>query len=181
MANLNKIAKLLCFSLRHNPDQLGLTLQPGGWVNVETLINTLNYNNHSCTMADLDKIVSTDNKQRFSFSEDNTLIRANQGHSISIDLGLEAIEPPTTLYHGTAERFIDAILSIGLIRGQRHHVHMTENQTTALSTGARYGKPVLLVVQSKSMFDDGYVFFKSDNGVWLTDEVPSRYLAQTDE
>ena len=128
------------------------------------------------TMEDLEHIVETDEKQRYSFNDDKTLIRANQGHSIPIDLELEAVEPPETLYHGTIGQFLGSIKKEGLQRRSRQFVHLSKDVETALAVGRRRGKPVVLQIASGRMFEDGYEFFLSENGVWLTKEAPSSYI-----
>ena len=173
-----RISKFLSYVLRHHPESIGLKLDRNGWANVEELIQKSTVENLVFIKEDLHHIVETNDKRRFSFNEDKTLIRANQGHSIAVDLGYQAIEPPSLLFHGTAARNLPSIFAQGLKRGQRHHVHLTDNFETARNVGLRYGRPVILHVDSGSMAKDNFSFFRSDNGVWLTEHVPPRYLRE---
>lgn len=124
----------------------------------------------------LEEIVRTDEKERYSFNEDKTLIRANQGHSIPVDVELEKVEPPEELWHGTGEKYVSSIDEIGLIRKSRLYVHLSKDKETAVKVGSRHGKPVIYTVKAREMYQDGYEFFLSKNGVWLTKEVPVKYL-----
>ncbi len=173
------VSKYLAKYLRHAPHELGLTLQPGGWVPVEELLTADEKNGFPISYDELVECVETNNKQRFAFDETGDLIRANQGHSVEVDLRLEEREPPETLYHGTVERFLPSILEEGLIRGKRHHVHLSKNMETARKVGSRRGKPVILIVDAGRMHRDGHKFLLSANGVWLTDAVPPGYLLRT--
>ena len=130
----------------------------------------------SISREQLEEVVATNDKKRFSFSPDGLLVRANQGHSVEVDLGLVPIEPPELLYHGTVERFLDSIRAKGLVRGNRHHVHLSADRDTAARVGQRRGRPVVLVVEAGRMHRDGHRFFRSENGVWLTETVPPQYL-----
>lgn len=171
---LKDISKYLSYLLRHEPQAIGLALDAQGWASVEQLVSKTTQ--YELTQALIETVVETNDKQRFVFNSDRTKIRANQGHSISIDLALEPIDPPNTLFHGTAERFIDAIKTEGLKKMQRHHVHLSESEWVAKSVGSRYGKPVLLTVDTKQMAADGYRFYKTANSVWLVDVVPPGYI-----
>jgi putative RNA 2'-phosphotransferase len=171
-----KVSKYLSKHLRHQPERLGLTLAAGGWVNVEDLLAACGRNSFPITREELDEVVASNDKQRFSFDETGTRIRANQGHSTRVDLQLEAVTPPAVLYHGTAEGNVETILSGGLSRMARHHVHLSIDVPTARKVGARHGKPVILEVDAAGMHRDGHLFFVSANGVWLADEVPPKYL-----
>lgn len=173
---LTSLSKLLSLTLRHKPSTLGITLDDNGWVDVDVLLAGARANGKQLDLDLLRRIVETNNKQRFTFSEDGRRIRANQGHSIEVALDLPAQEPPDVLLHGTATRFLDAILAEGLDRRNRHHVHLSDNLETALQVGGRHGKPVLLEIDAARMHRDGHRFFRSDNGVWLTDAVPPAYL-----
>jgi putative RNA 2'-phosphotransferase len=155
---------------------MGLTLRPGGWVPVDDLLAAANDHGFSISYDELVECVETNDRRRFSFDETGDLIRANEGHSVEVDLQLEEREPPEVLYHGTVERFLSAILAEGLIKGKRHHVHLSKDVETARRVGARRGKPVVLTVDAGGMHRDGHKFYLSDNGVWLTDAVPSKYL-----
>jgi putative RNA 2'-phosphotransferase len=172
------ISKYLAKHLRHAPHDLGLTLQPGGWVPVDDLLSAARRNGFPITYDDLVECVEINDKQRYSFDVSGELIRANQGHSVEVDLQREEQEPPETLYHGTVERFLPSILKDGLIRGKRHHVHLSKDVETATRVGARRGKPVILMVNAGRMHRDGHRFLLSANGVWLTDAVPPSYLSR---
>ena len=172
-------SKYLAKYLRHAPHELGLTLQPGGWVAVDDLLAASNEHGFLISYDELVEVVEANDKQRYAFDVSGELIRANQGHSVEVDLQLEEAEPPELLYHGTVERFLASILANGLARGKRHHVHLSKDVETARKVGARRGKPVILRVDAGGMRRDGYTFFLSVNGVWLTDVVPSAYLTRT--
>ncbi|MEO1436965.1 MAG: RNA 2'-phosphotransferase [Bacteroidota bacterium] len=171
------ISKFMSLVLRHQPDVIGLELDDQGWANLDELIDKMNQKGKAVDRGLIEHIVATNNKKRFIISDDGTRIRANQGHSINIDLALQAIEPPVILYHGTATRFLDRIFEYGLQKRNRQHVHLSDDLTTAMNVGQRHGKPVILEVQALEMHQKGYPFFRSENGVWLTDHVPENYLA----
>jgi putative RNA 2'-phosphotransferase len=173
---LTEISKFLSFVLRHNPRAIGITLDPEGWVLIDVLLQASAKAKHSITREQLEEVVATNDKKRFSISPDRRSIRANQGHSVEVDLKLNPVEPPELLYHGTVERFLDSIRQKGLIRGARQHVHLSADRETALRVGQRRGRPVVLTVESLRMHRDGHPFFLSENGVWLTEAVPSKYL-----
>ena len=172
MKNYTRAGKFLSLVLRHKPEKIGITLDRHGWAEVRDILTGLNL-----TMEDLVHIVETDEKQRYSFNEDRTRIRANQGHSIPVDLELEPVEPPERLYHGTVERFLGSIRREGLKKGQRQYVHLSGDPETAANVGRRRGKPVVLRVDAGRMRRDGLLFYRSANGVWLTEAVPPEYLA----
>src|SRR3954447_20496069 len=171
-----RVSKYLAKYLRHAPHELGLTLRPGGWIPVDDLLAAAGRHGFRITYDELIECVETNDKKRFSFDETGDLIRANQGHSVEVDLNLDEKEPPEVLYHGTVERFLASIRAEGLKKGKRHHVHLSKDTDTAQRVGARRGKPVILVVDAGRMHRDGYRFFLSANGVWLTDAVPPGYL-----
>jgi putative RNA 2'-phosphotransferase len=171
-----KVSKFLSLVLRHQPDRIGLKLDPAGWVSVEELLEACQSHGFPLTKSELGAVVAGSDKQRFSFSDDRLQIRANQGHSVNVDLGYQPTAPPEDLYHGTVERFLISILDGGLSKGKRHHVHLSADLDTAQKVGARRGIPVILRVMSGRMHRDGYLFFRSENGVWLTDKVPPEYL-----
>ena len=175
---LIRVSKYLSKYLRHSPEELGLTLRPGGWVPVDDLLAATNDHGFPISYDELVECVETNDKQRYAFDVSGELIRANQGHSIQVDLQLEEREPPETLYHGTVERFLPSILKDGLVRGKRHHVHLSKDFETAHKVAARRGKPVILKVDAGGMYRDGHKFLLSANGVWLTDFVPPGYLAR---
>ena len=172
---LNETSKYISMILRHKPEVIGITLDEHGWANVDELIDGIS-RTQSFDMKILEEIVRTDNKQRYSFNDDKTKIRANQGHSIEVDVELEEKEPPEILWHGTGEKFATSIDNIGLIPKSRLYVHLSKDEETATIVGRRHGKPVLYLVKAREMYKDGFKFFLSKNGVWLTKEVPVRYL-----
>ena len=172
---LNETSKYISLILRHKPETIGITLDEHGWANVDELIAGI-AKTQSFDMAMLEEIVATDNKQRYSFNEDHTLIRANQGHSIPVDVELKGICPPEILYHGTGEKYVSSIDEQGLIPKSRLYVHLSKDEETAVNVGKRHGKPVVYKVHSGDMHRDGYVFYQSVNGVWLTKSVPVKYL-----
>jgi putative RNA 2'-phosphotransferase len=175
---LIRVSKYLAKYLRHSPHELGLTLQPGGWVAVDDLLGAAEKNGFPVSYDDLVECVETNDKQRFAFDVTGEMIRANQGHSVEVDLQLEEREPPDVLYHGTVERFVASIEEKGLVRGKRHHVHLSKDVETARKVGARRGKPVILKVDAGRMYLDGHTLLLSANGVWLTEAVPPTYLAR---
>lgn len=167
--------RFLSLILRHKPDVIGITLDEHGWANVEELIHGISLR-QPCDMAMLEQIVATDNKQRYSFNEDKTKIRANQGHSVPVDVELEALTPPEILYHGTGEKYVSSIKTHGLVPKSRLYVHLSADFDTALNVGRRHGTPIVYRVEANKMAQDGYTFYRSVNGVWLTKEVPVKYL-----
>ena len=171
--NLERTSKYISLLLRHKPEAAGLTLDAHGWTNVDELLRAVKLDR-----SDLERIVSEDKKGRYSFSEDGKRIRANQGHSVNVDVELEAKAPPETLYHGTAERFTASIEREGLKPGTRLYVHLSLTPEDARKVGQRHGKPVVYSVNSGRMFREGCKFYLSVNGVWLTKEVPAEYLAR---
>jgi putative RNA 2'-phosphotransferase len=170
------VSKYLSRHLRHAPEDLGLVLEPGGWVFIDDLLLGASEAGFPITSEELDAVVRACEKQRFAVDETGTKIRANQGHSAEVDLQLESADPPPELYHGTPERNREAILRDGLHKMARHHVHLSPDTQTASKVGQRRGKPVILVVNAARMRADGHVFFRSANGVWLVDHVPPEYL-----
>jgi putative RNA 2'-phosphotransferase len=171
-----KVSKYLSKHLRHEPERLGLALGPGGWVEVEVLLKACAAARFPISRAELDEVVATSDKQRFSFDEAGTRIRANQGHSVKVDLQLEALAPPEVLYHGTGERSVASILEGGLKKMARHHVHLSAEVETARKVGMRHGKPVVFEVAAVVMQGEGHTFYRSANGVWLVESVPVKYL-----
>lgn len=166
-------SKLLSLVLRHRPEEIGIDLDKYGWADVEGVLNGI-----KCTMAELEEIVSTDDKNRYSFNEDKSKIRANQGHSIAVDLGLEETIPPDELYHGTSERFIRSIMENGINKQSRQYVHLSSELETALNVGRRHGNPKVILVNAERMVRCGFKFYLSKNGVWLTDYVPKEFLSK---
>lgn len=173
-----KISKFLSLILRHQPESIGLKLDENGWADVEELRAKSAGKRMFFTLKELDEVVETNNKKRFAFNEDKTMIRANQGHSIDIDLALEAIQPPDFLYHGTAEANISSILEKGIEKRSRQHVHLSADKETATKVGMRHGKPVILTIRTGKMHEDGLPFYCSANGVWLTDFVDTKYISK---
>lgn len=176
MKNLDKLSKFISLVLRHKPDAAGITLDEHGWANVDELLAGVNHSGRIIDMGILEEIVKTDSKQRYSFNQDKTLIRANQGHSVLVDVELKEQEPPEFLYHGTAARFLKSIEAEGLKPMSRLYVHLSNDVGTALTVGKRHGEAVLLKVCSGDMYRDGEKFYLSENGVWLTKKVDPRYF-----
>ena len=171
------ISKFLSFVLRHKPEEIGLTLDTEGWTDIDTLLVRLKQANRPLTRDILQAVVDTNDKKRFAISEDGLRIRANQGHSTpDVALSFDEKQPPEFLFHGTATRFVESIQKQGLIPGQRHYVHLSENIPTATEVGQRYGKPVILKINSLQMYEQGFKFYKSDNDVWLTKNIPSDFI-----
>ncbi|NTV99776.1 MAG: RNA 2'-phosphotransferase [Oscillochloris sp.] len=178
---LTRISKTLSYHLRHRPDELGLTLAPGGWVAVDDLLAALARSGKAITRAQLDEVVARNPKQRFAFDTTGTRIRANQGHSVAVDLELEPLTPLAVLYHGTGQQTAAAIEREGLKKMRRHHVHLSADVATARNVGARHGPPVVFVVAAAAMHTAGFVFYRSANGVWLVDTVPPAFLTRLTE
>ena len=177
---LKNISKYLSLILRHKPEVIGISLDEHGWANVEELIAGI-AKDYDFNMELLEEIVRSDEKQRYSFNEDKTLIRANQGHSVPVDVELVEQIPPDILWHGTGEKYVSAIDTEGLIPKSRLYVHLSKDEDTATKVGTRHGKPVVYHVLAKKMYDDGYKFFISVNGVWLTKTVPVKYLRKVEK
>ncbi len=170
------VSKFLSKYLRHEPDGLGLTLEPGGWVSVENLLEGAAKHDFPITKAELLQVVAESDKQRFALDETGARIRANQGHSTEVDLQLKEVDPPEQLFHGTVAKFLDSILAEGLKKMSRHDVHLSKDVQTAAKVGERRGKPIILVIESGRMAADGFKFRLSENGVWLTEHVPAQYI-----
>ena len=175
--NETEISKYMRYILRHKPEAIGEHLDEHGWLSVDKLIKGINRVN--CTNVDMDlieKIVKEDKKGRYSFNEDKTLIRANQGHSVQVDVELKEVTPPEILYHGTGKKYLESIVKTGLDKRSRLYVHLSKDVDTAEKVGKRHGEPVILKIKTKEMTEDGFKFYISENGVWLTDNVPTRYI-----
>lgn len=177
-SRLVKISKYLSKHLRHEPERIGLKLVPGGWVSVDQLLTACKNYSFPINPAELKEVVANNDKKRFSFDATGSLIRANQGHSVEVDLQLEAVVPPDVLYHGTGHGAVEAILREGVRKMSRHHVHLSTDIITAKKVGTRHGRPVVFTVDAAAMHEEGYTFYCSENGVWLVDNVPPKYLRQ---
>lgn len=174
---ITRLSKLLSYILRHNPGEAGIELDKQGWAPVDQLLNYLINKGENINLDLLKHIVATNSKKRFSFNNDHTMIRASQGHSIEVDLNYAPSTPPAQLYHGTIKEFVPAILEKGLNKMERHHVHLSKDIETAKQVGGRRGKPVVLTINSLAMNEKGFLFYLSDNGVWLTDHVPPGFIS----
>lgn len=174
--NNKKISRLLSLVLRHRPEVLGITLDKQAWASTQEIIDAMNKKGMAVNLDIIKDVVANNDKQRFKLSEDATRIRANQGHSIPVDLGLEIVEPPVVLYHGTATKNMASIRKHGLLKRKRTHVHLSPDKETALKVGQRHGKAVVLVINTFKMNRAGIDFYRSENGVWLTDFVAPEYI-----
>jgi putative RNA 2'-phosphotransferase len=174
--NPAQLSKFISYILRHKPDSIGLTLDAQGWALIDELIDKSKASGAAFGRVDLLKVVDGNDKKRFSISNDGQRIRAAQGHSVTVELGLVAQEPPPVLYHGTATRFVSSILAEGLKPQSRQQVHLSADEMTAHRVGQRHGKPVILTIEAPRMYAEGFKFFLADNGVWLTDHVPPAFL-----
>jgi len=170
------LSKRLSYLLRHRPDVAGLALDARGWVSIDALLAGLARGGKATTRQAVARVVARNDKQRFAISDDGLRIRANQGHSVTVDLGLEPVAPPDVLFHGTVSKHLDGIWAEGLRPQGRHHVHLSADRVTAMKVGARRGRPVLLVVDAAAMAGQGHLFYRSANRVWLTDAVAPEYL-----
>lgn len=173
-----RISKFLSLILRHQPETIHLTLDENGWAKVDELITKSAKNRMHFTEEELEEVVATNNKKRFAFNEDRSMIRASQGHSIDVDLALAMQEPPEFLYHGTAEINIPSILKSGIEKRNRQHVHLSADKETASKVGMRHGKPIILTIRTGKMHEDGIPFYLSANDVWLTDFVDATYISK---
>jgi putative RNA 2'-phosphotransferase len=169
-------SKFLSLVLRHRPEKIGICLDEQGWVDIDDLLAAAARSGRKLTRPLLDRVVRENDKQRFAISADRRRIRANQGHSVAVDLGLEPVQPPEILFHGTVARFLDSIRVSGLERGSRQYVHLSADVETARKVGQRRGRPVILVVEARRMWQAGHSFHQAKNGVWLTVAVPAEYL-----
>ena len=170
------ISKFLSLVLRHQPEKIGITLDSAGWVDVGELLAAMGKHGKPLSEAELRRLVETSDKKRFALSEDGRRIRASQGHSVEVELGYAPATPPDVLYHGTVERFLPSIRAGGLQKGQRHHVHLSRDVETATKVGDRRGEAVILTIDAAGMAREGLLFYVSANGVWLTDQVPARFI-----
>ncbi len=175
--SIKRASKFMSLVLRHQPEQIGLHLDAQGWANIDELLQKLARHGLVMDRQSLNLVVETNDKKRFALSEDGQRIRASQGHSVNIDLGLKAVEPPAWLYHGTVPRFVSSIYKQGLLPGERQHVHLSLNRQTAQDVGSRRGSAVILAINAGKMHADGHEFYCSENGVWLTKHVPTQYIS----
>lgn len=178
---LTHISKFLSLVLRHQPETISIQLDQNGWADINELIDKANNYGIKFDRETLKHIVETNSKKRFAFNDTLDKIRASQGHSIEIELGYTNQKPPEILFHGTAEKFVQSILETGLEKQSRQHVHLSADFETALKVGQRHGKPFIFKVLAEQMYNDNFEFYISDNGVWLTDNVPTKYLKRNDE
>lgn len=178
---LKSVSKFLSYVLRHRPEAIDLPLDSGGWAKLSELLQCAANHDRFLTEAMIRDVVALNDKQRFKLSDDGQFIRANQGHSIPVDLDLQVLSPPCTLFHGTAQRFLESIMASGLLPSGRQHVHLSAEYETAIAVGQRHGRPVVLEVHSQKMHQDGFPFYHSENGVWLTEHVPANYLLKRDK
>ncbi|PTY04107.1 RNA 2'-phosphotransferase [Verrucomicrobia bacterium LW23] len=169
-------SKFLSLVLRHQPESIGIQLDANGWVDVDELLQAMARIGKPLSFAELEELVESNDKQRFALSGDCSRIRANQGHSVSVDLALEASAPPEELYHGTVPEYLESIMAQGLMKMRRQHVHLSPGVDFAVRVGGRRGKPIVLMVATGRMHRDGHRFFQTQNGVWLVDAVPPQYL-----
>lgn len=176
-----KASKFLSLVLRHKPEEIGLVLDQQGWADIGELIEKAGRHGMALTRELIAEVVATSDRQRFAIDATGKRIRANQGHSVDIDLGLVPIEPPPVLFHGTGEKSVTAIRAEGLKAGQRQHVHLSPDEDTAIRVGRRHGRPVVLRIAAGRMRESGHVFFLSTNGVWLTEAVPVQFIAFPNE
>ncbi|MBP6965309.1 MAG: RNA 2'-phosphotransferase [Armatimonadetes bacterium] len=173
---VKRVSKFMSFVLRHDPECIGLSVDANGWAEVDELISCANAGGRTLTREIVDEVVARNDKKRFVVSEDGRRIRAAQGHSIEVDLQLEPREPPEILFHGTTQHYVESILASGVNPGSRRHVHLSPDEETARKVGSRHGKPSVLRIRAGEMWKAGYVFYLSENGVWLTDEVPLEFI-----
>ncbi|SEM90120.1 RNA 2'-phosphotransferase [Lihuaxuella thermophila] len=178
---LIKVSKFLSFVLRHRPEKIGIQLDQAGWAEIGELLAGCQRNGFPVDRDELHKVVKSNDKRRFAISQDGQRIRAVQGHSVPVQLGYLPKQPPDRLYHGTASRFLAAIKQQGLTKQSRHHVHLSQTRAVADQVGSRRGRPVILTILAKEMAEAGYVFYRSDNDVWLVGHVPAEYIQFPDE
>ena len=172
-----EISKFLSYVLRHQPEAIGLALDAEGWADIDALVACADQSGQALTRPLLQEVAETSDKKRFTISEDGLRIRAAQGHSTqSVAITHVEKQPPEFLYHGTATRFLDSIREQGLLPGSRHYVHLSEDEQTATAVGQRYGKPVVLKIKTRLMFEQSFKFFQADNGVWMTGKVQAKFI-----
>lgn len=176
MEKHQKLSVFISLILRHKPEVIGLTLDDEGYLEVNKLIEKINESGREIDLKILNEIVVTDNKKRYSFNEDKTKIRANQGHSIPVNLSLKKAVPKGPLYHGSSEKSKELIAQLGLIKGSRNYVHLSENLETAIQVGSRRGKPIVYQIDYNKMLEDNFELWISENNVWLSNDIPPKYL-----
>lgn len=176
-----QISKFLNLVLRHQPETINIQLDENGWADIDDLIEKANKHGVQFDRETLNYVVDTNSKKRFAINKELNKIRASQGHSVKIELGYDNQKPPVMLFHGTSEKSVDSILEKGLEKRSRQHVHLSSDYNTALEVGSRHGKPIVFEVFAEKMHSDNFQFFLSDNGVWLTDNVPPNYIRQIDK
>ena len=174
--NDKRLSKFLSLILRHRPEKLGITLDKEGWANTQEIIDKMKQRGMPISLARIREVVQNNDKQRFKLGENDTKIRANQGHSVNINLAIEPTLPPKKLFHGTATKNLESILAQGIKKGSRQHVHLSMDIVTATKVGQRHGKPVILEVDAEQMSADNILFYQSENGVWLTDYIDPKYI-----
>jgi putative RNA 2'-phosphotransferase len=179
-SKLTQISKFLSYILRHKPDAIGITLDQNGWASVDDLLLKSRDSGTDISREDFFAVVEQNDKKRFSLSDDRLKVRAAQGHSIGVDLALKPQTPPEHLFHGTATRFLESIMRVGINSGSRQKVHLSPDKETALKVGQRHGKPIVLTIKALEMHRQGFKFYLADNGVWLTDIVPTEFINQSD-
>ncbi|MCH5162643.1 MAG: RNA 2'-phosphotransferase [Clostridiales bacterium] len=173
---MKNISKFIAYILRHNPSAAGLELDEHGWADVGALIVGICKTGRFIDIRMLEEIVQTDNKHRFDFNADHTEIRANQGHSVKVNVEMKVCTPPDVLYHGTAKKYIESIRRDGILKKSRNYVHLSKDTETAIKVGRRHGEAVVLKIHARQMYEDGYIFLCSANGVWQTEQVPFKYV-----
>ncbi|MDV9617784.1 RNA 2'-phosphotransferase [Clostridioides difficile] len=176
MSKKDKLSIFISLILRHKPEIIGIKLDDYGYADVNELIEKINNTGRNINIEILEQIVKEDNKQRYSFNDDRSKIRANQGHSINVNVELRELEPPKYLYHGTATRFLDNIKNEGIIKQSRLYVHLSRDIDTAIKVGKRHGTPVILKINTGKMYENGYKFYLSENNVWLCEYIPFKYV-----
>ncbi|WP_455684251.1 RNA 2'-phosphotransferase [Thomasclavelia sp.] len=178
MNDLVKMGKYISLILRHKPELINLKIDEHGWANVDDLLKGINNNGRYISKEILDIIVNTNNKKRYQYNNDHTKIRANQGHSIKVDVELQEKVPPNILYHGTAQKYLDKIRESGIRKMNRLYVHLSKDIETAINVGKRHGQPIVLVINTEAMIKDGFKFYYSNNGVWLCDDIDYSYVKE---
>ncbi|HGT0205763.1 TPA: RNA 2'-phosphotransferase [Clostridioides difficile] len=176
MSKKDKLSIFISLILRHKPETIGIKLDDYGYADVNELIEKINNTGRNINIEILEQIVKEDNKQRYSFNDDRSKIRANQGHSINVNVELRELEPPKYLYHGTATRFLDNIKNEGIIKQSRLYVHLSRDIDIAVKVGKRHGTPVILKINTGKMYENGYKFHLSENNVWLCEYIPFKYV-----